>query len=481
MKTIKTRYYLEAKSKIAEDRNKPELIMCEINYGFWIINGSGSRRYKPVRYSLEQTIMPNNFGLKENNYKFNDDVFRRSTKNNATIKTKMLQLENTLSELSNNYQQKRLIPTPEEFKNDLIQKLKPSMETVILVKFSILDFLIQKISTAKENTSKSMKNSKTIGTIKNYQTVQHLIENYQFATKEVLYFETFNEEKYWRFWDILDDILKDKIQVTNPNQTKKQRKQDYGYMVVTLRKHQKTLISTLREAKNSGLKILLNVDDPNLILTDVQASKSFYIESSVIRKIIDSDVSFDSYLQSAKDYFIVASLTGMRYESMLDAVGKKIEILKDKEYNFQYIHSIHNKTSTEVFIPLLRPVVDIVERLDGFPDVYANSSINKYLKRLFEHLQINQLEKVKKVTYRSGTIETNEPIYNLISTHDAKGTFYSNLISLQISEDVISNITHPDRVKKNAMAHVYNKTNMLTKAKLFVDEIRKIESDVYTF
>jgi hypothetical protein len=50
-----------------------------------------------------------------------------------------------------------------------------------------------------------------------------------------------------------------------------------------------------------------------------------------------------------------------------------------------------------------------------------------------------------------------------------------------VPETVIANITHPDRKPKNAMARVYNKTNMLTKTKLFVDEILKIESDIYTF
>jgi hypothetical protein len=70
---------------------------------------------------------------------------------------------------------------------------------------------------------------------------------------------------------------------------------------------------------------------------------------------------------------------------------------------------------------------------------------------------------------------------DLISTHDCKGTFYSNLYALNVPEIVIGNITHPDRKPKNAMARVYNKTTMLTKTKLFVDEIMKIDSDIYRF
>lgn len=481
MKSIKTRYYLESKSATVEERTAPELIMAEINYGFWVLDGKGKRRYKPFRYSLEETLLPSKFGKKEDGYKFNLEVFKRATTNNATIKTKMLQLEKGLAELSNDYQLKRIIPKPDDFKSDLKKKLKPEMESVVLTKFSILDYLIQKIETENKNSGKSMKKSKKVGTIKSYVTVKHLIENYQLATNDILYFETFDEAKYWAFWDVLDDILKDKIKVTNPNQTKKQRKQDYGYLVVTIRKHQKTLLTTLKEAKSGSHRVALNLDNSNLILEDMEASKSFYVEAEEIKKIIESDVSFDGYMQSAKDYFVVASLTGMRYESMVDAFGKQIEHFKSDTHDFKYVHSIHNKTNTEVCIPLLKPVLEIIEREGGFPKVHANTSINIYLKRLFAFLNINRLEPVKKVTYRSGTIETKASISTIISTHDCKGTFYSNLIALNVSETAIDNITHPDKKPKNAMGKVYNKTKMLDKSKLFVDEINKIESDVYTF
>jgi hypothetical protein len=241
------------------------------------------------------------------------------------------------------------------------------------------------------------------------------------------------------------------------------------------------MLSTLKEAAKEGFKIPLDVHDTNLILEDVEASKDFYVETDLIKKIIEADVALDEKLQMAKDYFIIASLTGMRYESMEDAQRMEMQNCNDAEYNFNYIHSIHNKTTTQVYIPYLKPVQEIIDRNGKFPKVSTNSEINKYLKLLFKHLGLNRLENVTKVTYRSGTILTKEPMCDLISTHDCKGTFYSNLYALNLPETVISNITHPDRKPKNAMARVYNKTNMLTKTKLFVDEILKIKSEVYTF
>lgn len=479
MKNTKIRYYLEPKAKDANKRVKPELIMAEIGYGYAVINSQGKKRHTPVRFSLQENILPIKFGKKETNFKFDETVFKKANNNNSTIKTKILQFEEALNEISNEYISKKEIPTPKELSEKLVAKLRT--EIVEEPKLSILDYLYSKIEKEKENSGKSMKRSKRANTIKTYVTVSHLIENYQIATNEKLAFEEFNETKYWGFWDILDDILKDKIQVVNPNQKRKQRKQSYGYLVVSIRKYQKSLLTTLKEATKEGFKVPLDVHDANLILENVDAVKDFYVETDLIKKIIKADVSFDEKLQSAKDYFIIASLTGMRFESMEEAQRAEIQTCNDTKYNFNYIHSIHNKTSTQVYIPFLKPVQEIIDKIGRFPKIDSNSKINKNLKLLFKHLELNRLENVTKITYRSGTISTKEPMYDLISTHDCKGTFYSNLYSLNISESAIDNITHPDKKPKNAMARVYNKTSMLTKTKLFVDEILKINSEVYKF
>lgn len=479
MKNIKVRYYLEPKAKKVEERTKPELIMAEINYGYAMINTKGQKRYKPARFSLQESIKPSSFGKPENNFKFDEAIFKKATKNNVTVKNRMLNFETALNEIANSHILTNTTPTPKELNLSLTERLRA--EIIQLPKDDILSYLNRKIEKEKADSDKSKKNSKRLNTIKTYTTVSHLIENYQLATGEKLVFEGLDESKYWRIWDILDEILKGNIEVNNPNQPKKQRKQDYGYLVTTIRKHQKTLLTTLREALKDGNKMPLNVYDTNLILKDVEATKDFYIEIDELKKIISTDVSLDEKLQCAKEYIIVACLTGMRYESMFDAQNSKIELCNDKGYNFSYIHSKHNKTSTEVYIPLLKPVQEIINLKGSFPVVPENTIINKYLKELFKHLELNRLEKVNKVTYRNGTVTTNEPICDLISTHDCKGTFYSNLYALNVPETIIDNITHPDRETKNAMAKFYNKTSMLSKAKMFVDEIKKVKSDIYTF
>lgn len=479
MKNIKTRYYLEPKATKVEERIKPELVMAEINYGFATITPKGDKRHKPARFSLQVTIKPASFGRPEKNYKFDEDIFKKATKNNATVRNRMLNFETALNEIASTYIINKTIPTPKELNESLTERLRP--EVVKAPKEGVLSYLYRKIEKERANSGKSMKTSKAENTIKTYVTVSHLIENYELATKTMLMFEALDSNKYWHIWDVLDDILKGVIEVYNPNQPKKLRKQPEGYLVSSLRKHQRTLITTLREASREGFKTPLDVHDVNLLLNSVEASKDFYIEVDELQKVISTDVSFDPDLQSAKDYLIVACLTGLRYESMEELHSMKIEHYKDDKYDFKYIHSKYNKTKTEVFIPLLKPVLKVVEVNDKMLEVTDNSGVNKNLKELFKHLGLNRKVTQTKVTYRSGKLESEVPMSTLISTHDCKGTFYSNLYQLGVSETVIDNITHPDRKPKNAMARVYNKTTMLAKAKMFVDEIKKVESDVYCF
>jgi hypothetical protein len=479
MKDPKTRYYLEPKHKDINKRTEPEMIMVEIGYGYLEYTSKGNR-YKPFRLALESRVVPSQFGLKEEGYKYNRKVFEKSQKSNATIKTKMLKIEKALNELANTYEIQSVIPKPNEFKNDLKIKLD-RVKVKQVAEVSILDFLYKKIELDKVDSGKGKKSSLSINTIKTYTTISHLIENYQLATNDVLMFSTLDKGKYWKVWDVLDEILMGKISVDNPKQTRKQRKQEYGYLVNTLRKYQGALIRTLKDADKEGFKTPMNIFDDDFVLDKVESAKDIFLSIDDLLLIINADVKFDDGLQAAKDYIVVGSLTGMRYESMRHASGVLVQSCTNEKYDFKYIHSIQNKTSTEVCIPLLSPILDVLGDKNKLPMVKSNPETNAKLKQLFKYLKFDRLEDVTKVTYSNGTIKTKEPLYNLITTHDCKKTFYTNLVLGNARENVIDNITHPDKTPKNAMGKVYNKSTMLDKSKLFVDEINRINTTLYKF
>lgn len=478
MRNPKIRYYLEAKSKEVNLRTKHELIMAEINYGYRSVSKSGKSRNTPFRITLEATILPKNFGDARNNYKFNEEVFKRFSRTNATIKTKMYLLETAINKLTNNYLINSITPRPDEFKNALKLELG-QLEKIVKPEKTILDFVYDKIKADEESLKIGQKKGIAKGTIKSYVTLSHHIENYQIATNDVLTFSNFDENRYWNFWKVINEIYKDKIKVDNPNQKRKQPKDENGYASSAIQKNQKNLLRVLRIAKKEHSPIL-DLDDESLVLKDSESMKDFYINETELQKIIDSDVSFDLKLTKAKEYAIISGLTGMRCESMLDTVNIEVQTCTEDNYNFQYINSLQNKTSTEVYIPLLEPVRKILDNYGGmFPEFPANQTINEYLKDLFAYLKIDDEVILTKDKFSDDTIISKVPKSSVVSTHDFKHSFYSNLYKHKVRQSVIDNITHPDKTPKNPMAKIYNKSNRLDRAKMFVDEINKINSSIY--
>ena len=258
------------------------------------------------------------------------------------------------------------------------------------------------------------------------------------------------------------DILKDEIKVFNPNQPRKQTKQYYGYLKTTLRKYQSTFMRALKDAKEDDeldAEFLLNVYDKNLILKKEEASKDIYVTEYELRQIINYNTDYDVELQMAKEYIIIGSLTGMRFESMRDSREAEVQVYKEDGYSFSYIHSKQNKTKTEIYIPLLEPVLSILKKYNNkLPSYKANPTINKYIKTLFKNLEFDRLEDEVLRTYRSGIIRLKKPLHELITTHDCKKTFYTNLYNNKVNPTAIDNMTHPEATQKNKMARIYNKS-----------------------
>ena len=250
-------------------------------------------------------------------------------------------------------------------------------------------------------------------------------------------------------------------------------------------KYQKTLIKVLRDAKKSGIEIQLDLDDNNLVLEEKPNSKDFYLDEVNLTKIINAKVTSNELIQ-AKDYVVLSSLLGMRYESMEDGYGSPIKKFKEPKYEFLYINSRQIKTGTEVIIPLMNPVVEVLKRhKNQFPKFASNQEINRWIKELFSMLKITSIEKVIYYTYKLGVIPEEKPISEIISTHDFRKTFYSNLLLMNVEERFIDSVTHPDKAKPNAMGGVYDRTKMLDKAKQFYNEINRVnktkKSKIYTF
>lgn len=478
MKTPRIRYYLE-KSRHSVERTNPEPIMAEINYGYSKTGKNGKRRNVGFRITLKTTILPENFGRKENNYKLDESVLKKYTRKDASVTIAKNELEQKVIKLYNQYLSQKITPTPQEFKEALQQEL--NHKTIPHHSEAILEYLYDKIRIYKQLQGSARKDALKAGSIKIYISLSHHIENYQIAMKETLTFGNLDEDRYWKFWTTLNEIFKGKIEVENPKQPKKQRTDPNGYSVNTIQKLQRRFLKILREAYNQdGKEVTLNLTNKNLIFKDADAIKEeLYVQEEELEKIVRADVKNSPELEEAREYIIVSALTGMRYESVAAARNFPVQHYQDKFYDFLYIVGDFNKTNTEAIIPLLSHVRTIVDKHNGhLPPFGTNNEVNEKIRQLFNHLGINRKIRLVKKTLSDGTIIETSNLGEVLSSHDLRKSFYTNLIKRKVPIGVIETITHPER-RPSSMSKYYNKLSLLEKAKLFIDEIKKLDSFIY--
>lgn len=483
MKKPVINYVLESKDSNPNNRTKEELITAMVHAGF-SIQIDDKIKYERFKVSLECKIKPKNFGLIKDNFRFNEDVFVNFSKSNKGVKTAMQIFETKVDELYSNYLINDIQPTANRFKNDLLVQLgrKQRKQKRIV---TILSYLSDKINFFESLLGSGRKEEIEESSIKIYRTLRIYIERYEFVRGAKVTFENLDETIYWDFWNVQDEILRGKITIPKKEGERKIALQINGFLMSSINKYQKTFMRLLRLAIIDGVTVKLNTNNTNLIVIKSPASKDLYVSESDLLKIWNYQPTTNE-MQLAKDYLILASLTGMRYESMEVANLETVETYKDGVYNFEYIHSKQNKTETECYIPLFQPAKEILKRYGNkFPQFPANSVINENIKTLFELVGINTMQTITNVTYKSGTIVEYKPANEVISTHDCRKSFITNLFLAGGVENIVMGVTHPDKKPVHAMAGVYNKSTLLDKAKQFYDEINRVRlqktSELYRF
>lgn len=475
MKQPKIRYFLEA-SRYGQ-RDKPELVMASISYGYTAVR-NGKKRSTPFKISMESPVLPKHFGKKEKNYAFDENVFSKHSRNYGHFITTKIQLEGAVNKLAIDYQSKSQFPTPKQFQ----YAVKMEMGQIKFVEKDsdgIVDHLQKKIEYYQNNSLANKKDSKRESTIKGYRSLLLHLQDYQLVTKTTLTFDKFSEDRYWQFWQVIDNIYRGNIEVINPNRTKKRTIDSYGYAAKTIQKYQKNLLAFFRVVEKE-VPIVLDLNDSNLVLGETKASKSIYVTENDLKLIIDTNVSFDKDLQAAKDFILISSLTGLRYEGVVEASKAPIEIYDRDGYKFHYVHVDLGKVNSVVCVPLLNPVMEIAQRHSGrLPSPPSNQEINASLKDLYRHLDIREEVEVTKTNFMGEVDKVKAPKCEVVSCHDGRRGFITNLDLRGARRSAVLDMTHPAKVKENAMHDLYNKSTLLDKARHFVDEVNKINSPVY--
>ncbi|PZX94927.1 hypothetical protein DOS84_05095 [Flavobacterium aquariorum] len=466
MKALTYRYKLKARSKHLDKRISPELVLAEIS-GAFANNVDGIVKYKKFQYSLEVSVLPKYFGiLREkrgvNNFVYDPATVKANEKYNKLLRNKIADFESDIETAATHFKNQE--PTADEVKNYLLfisgrEKRKP-VET-----FAVINFLNNHITHLENLIGSNRKDEVKDTTINSYRNLVPIIKRYQEAKNIKLTFEKLNEELYREIWEVVNDIRTGKVKIESYKQNAKK-----SFATNTLKAYQTYFIQLCKIVKKQGISIPLDLTDTNLI-NATEKNKSdkteAFLKEDDLLKIIDY-VPTTEYLELAKKYILIASQTGMRLQSMQEAKDRNIQICNENENTFYFIHTVQAKTNTECYTPLFSTALKIIQKNgNAFPD-FSNIAL--------ANLNIN----IRKVL-KSVEIENS----HFFSTHNLRSSFVSNLSLLRLSEKVISSVTHPGKKNTSSSLHIYDRRDMLDKAKMFVEEvnwINKIKSSkLYRF
>lgn len=261
------------------------------------------------------------------------------------------------------------------------------------------------------------------GTVKVYHAIKQLLERYEQSRKVVLTYNTMTAE-------MLRDMVAYMLEVER-------------YANTQIQKVVKRLKTFLRFAKQQGWGIAPAIDVPVRIPTGDRIDRA-YLRLEELERFRTATLANRHAI--ARDMFILQCYTGLRWSdvqrlnrSMYDGVHNEVVL-------------ITRKTRRAVRIPLLPTARQILERYEWNLPQWSNAYQNKLLKEALKLVGID--EPVVEVEYRgSERLERVVPKYEAISTHSAKRTFVSLLLSRGVTLETICKITGNTRASIEAYIH----------------------------
>lgn len=249
------------------------------------------------------------------------------------------------------------------------------------------------------------------GTKKSYNRVLADLKEYQQAKSFRLTFERINIDFHNEFILFL---------------------QSKGYAPNTIGTRIKVLKTFMSEAYERGLHNNLDFKKKSFNKPS-EETYSIYLNEDELDRLYKLDLSKDKKLSNVRDWFLIASYTGLRFSDFSRLTQKNI--INDS------ITIKTQKTGVTVVVPLHTIVKSILESHKyELPKVISNQKFNEYIKTICEKAKIDDAVLVNET---KGTMKktTNERKYKLVSAHTARRSFATNAFLAGVSPIQIMKIT----------------------------------------
>ena len=323
------------------------------------------------------------------------------------VNTEIISTRNTLIDILQEYQRKKIKPVPVEVRAQLSERMGKRVLTAQNPFF--LDFVEDYISNnvdLQEQTKKQQESAKNV------------IERYSKVINKKL-----------RFEDITVDFRNDFVKYLK---TTKHEKGDY-YKPNTIARIFKNIKTWMGAAYDKGLT---SNNDFKKKAFGVQKEEvdTVYLKAPEIEQMYNTDLSGSPRLEKIRDVFIIMCCTGVRYSDYL--LLKKENILPSG-----LIRITTKKTKTPVEIPMHDWVREIMKKYNGeFPPAPSNQKFNDYMSEIVIK---SGLERDVVITEKRGTMTRNKTtkLSSLVTAHTARRSCATNMFLAGVPTLSIMKIT----------------------------------------
>lgn len=462
-----------------------------------------------LRISLGISIEPENVGTKESNFKFDLNYLKRKKSNKAIALVKRINDFDRNINLTNQYfQVEKRIPTKEEFKLKLFELLvqdgliegkrmhelesKPDHEIYF-------DSMIANYINSCIEMNKRSEGFKAPSTIAKYMVnFKHFI-HYQISqkkrykmdevTNEMLLdiVESVNLRTKWgsnvvKYSDIEIKNYAQAIDVDYFNKVPKKRTRNpEGMSQNSARNILSNLKTFVKQAQKKGYMLGVNLNDEHLhIKATANAKSDVYYTEKFLEAIFQHEPSNEK-TALARKYIILASSTGMRYNSISKLYNEKPKVITDEVGNdIMVVDNKSSKTGHELYSPLFKGAREVYETNMAFPEFPDLVLLNSYIRELFVEMEIDEEIDYNEHIYGLGTITTRKKLSDVASSHDNRSSFITNLNELMVDPLLIKRMTH-EEIYERSSHQIYVKRKKEDLARQFYKHTKDLQSEIYQY
>ncbi|MEJ6980742.1 site-specific integrase [Pedobacter sp. P351] len=295
------------------------------------------------------------------------------------------------------------------------------------------------------------------GSLTVYNSVKNHLKAYQDATGNKVTFETID----YSFFHKLQSFL--------INRTKTDKEGNVSPMLnnTTIAKALSTIKTFLGYARKHGIKVNESYRDFTIKKEKLEV---IALDQKEFDSIVSLDLSKNKRLDKARNIFVFACATGLRYSDMAQL---KREHIKDNVITLTV-----KKTKTELTVPLNSVSSAILEKYQDLHKplpMISNQNLNISIKDLCKEAGVNQPIEIVRFHGKKRVVNTY-PKYELIHFHTARKTFVTLSLEKGMSAEEVMTISgHEDYKSFARYVKVTEKRKKVVMLKAWGEPVQKLK------